>query len=136
MGFGGNGVTVLLGDGTGQFAYHDHIKVGSWPTNLVSSDFNVDGYIDVAISDPYTRTVYMVWGRDGGFLNETPENILSREGLHPLRLATGELNDDGHMDLVVAGFVGIGGDLYKRFVLTLWGHGLGGFQEGNIVVFG
>jgi hypothetical protein len=133
---GGNGVTVLLGDGTGKFSHHQQIKVGSWPTNLVGCDFNADGYIDVAIADPHARAVYVAWGEDGGFLNKIPESILSREDLHPVKLATGELNGDGHMDLALAGFVGIGGDLYKRFVLILLGDGFGGFQEGDIIMFG
>src|SRR5262249_16876071 len=45
-----NTVSVLLNDGTGNFAQAVTFKVGLNPTGIVAADFNHDGKIDLAVS--------------------------------------------------------------------------------------
>ena len=49
--FTGNTVTILLGNGDGNFTDPQHFVVGGNPVSLVVGDFNGDGHLDLAVAD-------------------------------------------------------------------------------------
>jgi hypothetical protein len=118
---GGNTVTVLLGDGAGGFAAAagSPFAVGGAPPDLALGDFNGDGKLDIVTANSGGNTVSLLLGNgSGGFAAATgsPFSV----GSTPGRVALGDLNGDGKLDLVATG----SGD---NTVTVLLGDGAGGF---------
>src|SRR5262249_1138847 len=66
-------VSVLLGLGDGTFAPERRFPVGSQPAALVSSDFNEDGHLDLAVLDTFSSSIFLLLGRgDGTFEPQRP----------------------------------------------------------------
>lgn len=120
----GSSVVVLLGGGNGTFQHVPRISLGhrhdSASGNSVSvADFNGDGKLDLAVTDPYANAVLILAGNgDGTFQSPVAYNIG-----HPNSIAVGDFNGDGKLDLVVAGSVVVTTNLY-----VLFGNGDGTFQ--------
>ena len=104
-------VTVLLGDGKGGFreAPGSPDPAGGKPWQLAIDDFNKDGNPDLAII-PYERdlpagqraAVTVLLGDSKGGFTAMPGTPLSLEGCRgPSSIATGDLDGDGHPDIVV-----------------------------------
>lgn len=49
--FGSNDVSILLGNGQGNFATAVNIPVGASPSAIVHGDFNKDGKLDLAVAN-------------------------------------------------------------------------------------
>jgi hypothetical protein len=127
---GDNTICVLLGDGQGGFG--SAADFDAWPTELVAdraslavADFNQDGSLDVAtVQFGYeaeywlvSATSLLLGNGDGTF---QPATFI---GGGALAVAAGDLNNDGHMDLV------FGCDDYNSFgyLQVYLGNGAGGF---------
>ena len=95
---------VLLGNGNGTFQAGKTSTGVYYPESVVAGDFNNDGKLDLVIAgDPSlsnTNTTSILLGNgDGTF--QAPSTIFSNSGT----LATGDLNGDGKLDLVLGGSV-------------------------------
>ncbi|MGH9366670.1 MAG: FG-GAP-like repeat-containing protein, partial [Thermoanaerobaculia bacterium] len=95
-------ISILPGDGTGQFGVASRIPVIGQPDSLVATDVNGDGNVDLAVSGrvvavsfkSVSLTTFYIGDGAGGFLPTPP--ILSGE-LHPL---VSDIDGDGFPDLV------------------------------------
>src|ERR1041385_4495585 len=58
------GITVLLGQGGGQFqiARSSPIHVPKWPSEMVLRDFNGDGKLDLALANHDSYEVFLLFG--------------------------------------------------------------------------
>ena len=68
---------------------------------VAKGDFNLDGILDLAVSNSGSNTVSLLIGKgDGTFTAQTP--ITFAAGVTPMHLSAGDFNRDGLFDLVVA----------------------------------
>ena len=93
------GLQVLLGNGTGKFtaapkgANNLPAVVGS----MVVADFNSDGKLDIAYSDPNAKSIHVSLGNgDGTFTDAKATALANTPGL----LYLGDFNNDGIPDLI------------------------------------
>jgi hypothetical protein len=97
-------VSVYLGKGNGSFQVERTFGAPTRADQIILADFNEDGIPDIATANPgidsfngNTASV-LINQRGGGVAKNTSITV----GTNPLSLAAGDLNRDGHLDLVVA----------------------------------
>jgi hypothetical protein len=116
-------VSVLLGNGDGTFkpAIITNLPPGARPVFIASGKFNESsGNTDVAVTDIYGNgTVYVLLGLGNGHFSPATAYPVS---LVPVRMAVGDLNGDGHQDLLVTNSYG-----FNISILT--GDGAGHFKN-------
>lgn len=110
-------VSVLLGNGGGEFASPRSFPVAQFPWFIATGDFNNDGKLDIAVSTTTGTTVGILAG-DGAGNFVTLASI--EFGSNPRKIATGDFNGDDNLDIAVTlpDAAGIGIAL---------GNGFGGF---------
>jgi len=98
-------ISVLLGNGDGNFQAPIATSVGHAPFNLSVGDFDGDGKLDVAVSDFGNvapgdfGAAYILLGKgDGTFVAAVPVSA----GENPVSLVSADFNGDGKLDLAVA----------------------------------
>jgi hypothetical protein len=101
----GNGVNIHFGQGDGQFVESsgDPIQPGDRPTETALEDFNGDGNLDLALANHDSYEVSLLFGDgDGKFAPAPNSPVVMKEGEHPHThgLNAGDLNGDGHLDLM------------------------------------
>jgi hypothetical protein len=69
---------------------------GSIPVNVVTADFNGDGYADVAVLNHFDASITVLLGRGDGTFNAAP---VTYTGTGPAGLVVGDWNGDGKPDL-------------------------------------
>ena len=119
-----NHLSLLLGDGTGQFPTVQFIAGPTFVFNLKTADLNQDGYPDLAtvggISGSGDAVFVLLNNRVGGFW--PPEvHFLNPPLGSRVDIEVADFNNDGHLDVVTAD-LGNGGS-----VTVLSGDGSGGF---------
>jgi hypothetical protein len=99
-----NKVYVQLGRGDGTFGAATTYAVGTGPKAILIADLNNDGHRDLAVAnnslyeDSVDDTVSILLGRgDGTFQSLMAVPV----GASPADVAAADLNEDGHVDLVV-----------------------------------
>jgi hypothetical protein len=117
-----NDVTILLGDGTGDFNEADSspVPVGTRPTALVVGDFNGDGKQDLATSNYVADSVSILIGDGTG--DFAAASTIPLPGAGPLAVTVGDFDGDGKQDLAVANYD-------SDEVTILIGDGTGDFSE-------
>jgi hypothetical protein len=93
-------VSVLLNKGKGAFAGKADYAAAGAPSSLALADFDGDGFLDAAVASPRAprgRHLTVLLGRgDGTFRLRRYFPVR----VYPSRLSSGDLNRDGHADLV------------------------------------
>ena len=116
---GSDNVSILLGDGTGNFSSARNFTAGHEAHCVVVGDFNGDGKQDLAVAnDSFPGSVSVLLG-DGAGNFSAPTNFAV--GNPPLSVAVGDFNGDGKQDLATAN-IGSGS------VSILLGDGTGNFS--------
>ena len=97
-------VEILLGNGDGTFASPQSSAVAGPARQMAAGDFNGDGRMDLAVSvetgSGFTGAVSILLGNgDGTFHLQNSIQFSNAPGI----LASVDLNNDGKMDLVIAG---------------------------------
>src|SRR6266567_4377118 len=96
--YGGNSLSVLLGNGDGTFQAPQTTPVGTNPAQVAVGDFNGDGKPDLVVSSVGNNTVSVLLGKGGGtFLPP----LVTPVGPNPWYFAVGDFNGDGKLDLAV-----------------------------------
>jgi hypothetical protein len=73
-------------------------STGVLPFGLTISDFNGDGYLDLAVANGQSNTLSIFFGTGAGSFQS---RINYNTGNYPLDVATADFNNDGKQDLVV-----------------------------------
>ena len=122
-----NTVSMLFGDGQGNFSEAISLNVGSsYPDSTDIGDFNGDGIADLASANGTSKNVSVLLGNGrGSFGAATTFNV----GSHTFSLKLGDFNSDKKMDLVVANGI-------SNTISVLLGDGLGGFGSATAFAVG
>ena len=122
-----SGVSILLGDGTGNLGAPKTITDSGLPESLVAADFNRDGKTDIAAANFSSNTVSIFQGDGRGNLSLRTTLTVGRG---PLGIAVGDFNHDSRPDLAVANSNQSGGSSGPNgnTVSILMGLGNGTFQ--------
>lgn len=116
-------VTVLLGDGTGNFtqAPRSPVGVGLQPFFVATGDFNNDGIPDLVTANAASDSVTVLLGNgDGSFTQASSPPV----GNTPESVAVGDFNGDGFPDLAVS-------NVNSANVTVLLGDGTGNFSPAS-----
>ncbi len=118
---GANSVSILLGDGSGQFAAAPGapVKVGSRPLAVAVADFDGDDKTDLVVVNNASDNVSILLGNGKGGFQEAVGSPFG-VGKTPFFVAVSDLNSDGQADLVVV-------NSGSNSVSVLKGEGLGSF---------
>ncbi|MGO9273506.1 MAG: beta strand repeat-containing protein [Terriglobia bacterium] len=117
-------VTILLGDGTGNFTPTAvSPATGGNPRSVVVGDFNGDGKLDLAVANYYNSTLTILLGDGTG--NFTPTSVSPATGLDPFSVTAGDFNGDGKLDLAVA-------NQFGDTLTILLGDGTGNFTPTSV----
>lgn len=119
-----NTVTVLLGTGESGFTGPRAFAAGKEPSAAVAADLNLDGKLDVAVSNYRGQDVGVLLGNGDGTFGAAASYPL---GFGGEQLATGDFNLDGAPDLAVVSYSG---------AKLLLGRGDGTFQGATPLVGG
>jgi FG-GAP-like repeat len=97
---GTNGLTVLLGDGTGNFTMMkgSPYEAGKNPNRVAIGDVNGDGVNDIVTSDNNSNNIYLfLMNKNGSVLSSSAITV----GNHPKGIVIADLNGDGKCEIVV-----------------------------------
>jgi len=118
LGSGASNVSILLGNGFGNFTFDTSIAVDPLSHAISSADFNGDGFADFATSNTGPGNVSIVLGNGSGHFTSIPG---FNTGIYqPNSICSGDFNGDHNADLVIStGF---------NYVLLELGIGNGNFN--------
>ena len=119
-------LSVVFGDGSGNFLNEVNLIIQNSPVNLVAQDFNNDKNVDIAVLNASSGNISLFFG-DGknGFV---PQKFLQITYLEPVNtIVSVDFNSDSILDLAVshgANSTGSEGGIY-----FMMGDGIGGFSR-------
>ncbi|MBK7875015.1 MAG: VCBS repeat-containing protein [Planctomycetes bacterium] len=93
-------VLILANLGSGQFAAPVTYTFGNRPEGLVAGDLDGDGDVDLATANRLGQTLAFRWN-DGTGVYATLTTIATPVGFQPSGLASGDIDQDGDLDLAV-----------------------------------
>ncbi len=118
---GQDAIHIYLNDGLGRFAPGDIVAVPGLddPGRFAAGDLDEDGFLDLVVTGEVTGNLVVLRGRgDGRF---APGPLRALEARTPVHAVIGDLNLDGHVDVLVAHLES------SDRVTVLFGDGDGGF---------
>lgn len=124
--------TLYLGDGEGAFSQANDGLTGVSSSSSAVGDADGDGHLDLLltgedVTDNYSTTLYRGNGH-GGFSVAGPNLPSLTEGSS----AFGDIDGDGHLDLLVTGEANLDEDRDTEHVSRMYlGDGDGGFERAN-----
>jgi FG-GAP-like repeat/Abnormal spindle-like microcephaly-assoc'd, ASPM-SPD-2-Hydin len=128
--FGGSqNIGVLLGNGDGTLQNSLTYPLTYTPQTVATGDFNVDGNLDVVISDKFNGVTVLLGNGQGGFGPQVTYDTTSASG-GPVMVD--DLNLDGKLDLAVACAI----SAHAGGVDVFWGNGDGTFQPAQYFASG
>lgn len=117
-----NTVTVLLGNGQGNFAPapSSPFSAESRPYSAALGDLNSDHRLDLITAHAEMSLVTILWGNGRGDFAPAPGSPVNA-GLRGYKVRLGDTNRDGNMDLITSGT--------GNRVVVLLGDGRGAFEQ-------
>jgi hypothetical protein len=99
---GNDGLTVLLGDGTGNFSmlHGSPFTTGMGPTRVAIGDLNADGVNDIAVNNYNSGNISVYYMGRKGLLS----SVTIKTGNHADGLAIHDMDGDGKNDIIVSNF--------------------------------
>ena len=116
--FVSHNVSVLLGNGLGDFFPPTNFVIGFQPRSVVVGDFNDDGKQDLAAASENSNTISVFFGNGTGGFSPGPTIATAP---FPYALAIGDFDGDDNQDLVVTIRAPI------NIVSVFMGNGMGAF---------
>jgi hypothetical protein len=116
---GSDNLSILLGNGFGQFTAGTPVSVGAAPSSVVTGFFNNDAFMDLAMASIGTDNIAIRLGDGNGGFSGTG-TVATGIGSDPRAIAVGDFNNDNKADLVSA-------NNGNSTVSILLGDGNGGF---------
>jgi hypothetical protein len=96
-----NEVTIMTGDGTGDFTVGQSFPVPAQPSDVIAGDFGGSSAPDLAVgASGGTGTTILIGDGNGGFTQ--PATSPEPSGSGAQKLAPADLDDDGDLDIAVA----------------------------------
>jgi hypothetical protein len=120
-----NNISVLLGDGKGNFSPAKLFPVGGEPKAIALADFNRDGKLDVVTANFSSGTISVLFGNGDGTFQ--PQQTFAA-GIQTVSVVTGDMNNDGIPDIVVT-------NTQSENTDTFLSNGDGTFQAAKEFVF-
>jgi FG-GAP-like repeat/PASTA domain/FG-GAP repeat len=112
-------VSVMLGNGDGNFQAAARYRVGGDPWEVAAADLNRDGNLDILATTGLPDELRVLFGTGtGSFVGPR----VFTAGDLPTGIATGDFNADGQLDVALASFG-------ENFVTVLLGDGNGSFRS-------
>jgi hypothetical protein len=125
----GGGVHIYPGNGDFTFGPRTTLQAIPTPVDAISRDFNGDGRRDIALADLAREVTVMI--NQGGLVFTRTDLLTGAHG-DASDITAGDLNRDGHPDLIVASSSGVVG-FYEQGapseVSVLLGNGDGTFRQ-------
>lgn len=94
-------ITILLGDGAGRFPQRITLDAGENPEDLAAGDFDEDGRSDLVVANHETDYVTLLFGGTEGFERRDHSQLTVDVSPHPHRVSVADVDEDGHLDLLV-----------------------------------
>jgi hypothetical protein len=116
---GSDNVSILLGNGFGQFTAATPISVGGTPSSIVTGFFNNDAFADLAVASLSNDNIAIRLGDGNGGFTGTG-TVSTGTNSDPRAIATGDFNNDAKADLASA-------NQASSTVSIHLGDGMGGF---------
>jgi hypothetical protein len=97
-----NQIEIWTNNGSGSFTKESTqpSTTGSSPRDLISGDWNCDGYLDLATADFLGNSLSLYYGQSSGAVFSSPQTISIGKG--PASIAAADFNNDSRMDFVIA----------------------------------
>ncbi len=98
---GDDTVSILLGNGLGQFTAGTPVSVGDLPSSVVTGNFNGDAFADLAVASVGNDRIDIRLGNGAGGFTGTGM-VSTGMNSDPRAIAAGDFNNDNKTDLVSA----------------------------------